>query len=149
MSRIKLKNTPRLRLADLLRRRKMTLLQFIEESGVQSYEGLVIRCQRIGVQPPVKDEYLALKPTVVSSQQDGVVVLEPPKVIDEPSGMEIDPDAPIVPPGVKVITDESDGPAIVTETDAVAAPDMMSAAPESSKRITRRKRRSKKDSETN
>jgi hypothetical protein len=78
-----LKNMPRLRLADLLKRRKMTLLQFINESGVQTYEGLVNRCDRIGVQPPAKDEYMILKPEIVSSPQDGVVILEPEPIPED------------------------------------------------------------------
>ncbi len=140
MSKIELKNMPRLKLADLLRRRKMTLEQFIEESGVQSYEGLVIRCQRIGVQPPRETEYKELKPKPVNSQQDGIVILEAPKVIDEPSGMEIDPDAPIMSPEAKVITDPSEGLTIIDSNKGVE-PDIVSAERVSEKKTTKKKRR--------
>lgn len=102
---VHLKNMPRLHLADLLRRRKTTLKQFIDESGVQTYEGLVNRCVRMGVQPPSDIEFKAIKPVVVTSPQDGVIVLEPPPVVDEISGRKIDPDAPVTLPGVETVFD--------------------------------------------
>lgn len=79
---VKIKNMPRLTLANLLRRRKMTLNDFINESGVQTYAALVNRCARIGVQPPPEEEYKSLRPAVVTSQSDGVIVLEPPDVVE-------------------------------------------------------------------
>src|SRR5262245_42644452 len=103
---VKLKNLPKLRLGDLLRRRKMTLKQFLDESGVHSYGGLVERCHSIGVLPPDEAENHVAQPVMVSSPQDGVVVLEPPAVIDEITGHEIDPDAPVLVPGVEVVTDD-------------------------------------------
>jgi len=74
---IKIKNLPKLRLADLLRRRKTTLEVFILESGIQTYAALVTRCQRMGVQPPNEAEFHEIRPTIVSSPSDGVVVFEP------------------------------------------------------------------------
>lgn len=74
---VNLKNMPRLRLADLLRRRKMTLKQFVDESGIQAYGAMIERCAALGVQPPTEAEYLIIVPVQVSVQQDGVVVLEP------------------------------------------------------------------------
>lgn len=78
-----LKNIPRLRLADLLRRRKMTLAQFVETSGIQAYGALIERCGAMGVQPPTEQEYVLIVPKPVSSQQDGVVVLEPVEPTEE------------------------------------------------------------------
>jgi len=64
----------------------MSLNDFITESGVQSYVGLQERCTRIGVLPPSNEEYAALRPGVVTSQSDGIVVLDAPQVIDERTG---------------------------------------------------------------
>lgn len=87
MSNIKLKNMPRLTLADVLRRRKSNLVNFVKESGVQSYEGLVILCNRLGMLPPTEKIYKSeVNPPLVSSQQDGIVVMEPapePKPVPE------------------------------------------------------------------
>lgn len=75
---VKLKNLPKLHLANLLRRRKTTLEQFIKESGIVAYGALVERCTAMGVQAPTEEDYLKVVPVQVTSQQDGVVVIEPP-----------------------------------------------------------------------
>ena len=81
MGQITLKNTPKLRLFNLLRRRKMTLIQFMSEFGITTLEGLKNRCDRMGVDPPSDDEFNALvKPTIekiVNNPQEGIVVLDP------------------------------------------------------------------------
>lgn len=81
--RITVKNQPKLQLADLLKRRKMSLLQFITEHAITTYDGLCSRCERMGVAPPTDDEYRTgvPSPIVVNNPQEGVVVVEPP-VID-------------------------------------------------------------------
>ena len=105
MTRMTLKNLPRLKLSDLLRRRKMTLRALLDEFGITTYEGLVRRCERMGCAPPTEAEFKVAYPDPpVNSPQEGVVVLEPPPVIDDISGRKIDPDAPVV-PEVKVITE--------------------------------------------
>jgi hypothetical protein len=68
----------------------MTLEQFVQESGIQAFNALVNRCEAIGVQPPTIEEYQRIIPTVVSCQQDGVVVIEPLPIISESTGLEID-----------------------------------------------------------
>mgnify|MGYP001587424083 CR=1 FL=1 len=89
---------PRLRLADLLRRRKMTLRRLLDEFGITTYEGLVIRCNRMGVSPPDEKEFrIAFPDPPVNNPPEGVVVLEPPPVIDDITGRRIDPDAPVAP----------------------------------------------------
>lgn len=104
---VKVKNLPKLTLHNLLRRRKMTLQQFLAESGIHAYAALVNKCSEIGVQPPTEQEYLAVVPTQVSSPQDGIVVLEPIPVVDDLTGRQIDPDAPVTVPGVEVIIDNA------------------------------------------
>lgn len=114
MSNVKLKNMPVLTLADVLRRRKISLETFVHDLGVQSYEGLVLWCNDFGVQPPSEDAYNEIRPEVRTSQQDGVVVLDPPPVIDEQSGREIDPDAPVTVPEVKVVTKPEDNDVVMS-----------------------------------
>lgn len=75
-----LKNMPQLRLHDLLRRRKTTLIRFLEESGIVNYVGLVTKCNDIGVAPPSEEEYAATCPPTVSSPADGVIVIAPVEV---------------------------------------------------------------------
>lgn len=116
--RIILKNQPKLQLADLLKRRKMTLLQFVTEHAITTYEGLCARCERMGVAAPDEEAYgIGVPfPVVVNSPQEGVIVIEPPPVVDEISGKNIDPDAPII-PDVVVVTDAeelSDEPTMYT-----------------------------------
>lgn len=81
---VRIKNLPKLSLSDLLRRRKMTLHQFINESGIVAYGALLERCSAMGVQAPSEEDYHKVVPVQVSSQQDGVVVIEPP-VTEEPT----------------------------------------------------------------
>lgn len=104
MSNVRLKNMPILSLADVLRRRKQTLKSFVDESGQQSYEGLVVLCNKLGMSPPDEETYTKeVNPPLVTSQQDGVVVLDPPPMVDEISGRKIDPDAPVSIPEIKVV----------------------------------------------
>lgn len=98
-------NVPRLRLADVIRRRRTTLAALIKEIGLTTYQGLEIWCGRMGISAPTLEEFhVAMPATIprVSSPQEGVIVLEPPPVIDEHTGRRIDPDAPVT-PGVEVV----------------------------------------------
>lgn len=107
MALIKVKNLPRLKLADLLRRRKMSLPQLLSGFGITTYAGLVNHCNRIGVLPPSESEFKVASPNPpVNNPQEGVVVLGPlPEYyVDEISGKRIDPAAPVL-PEVKVVTD--------------------------------------------
>jgi hypothetical protein len=122
-----LKNPPRLKLADLLRRRKMTLKQLLVELGISTYEALCIRCNRMGVTPPDQLEFeIVVPPSLrVNSPQEGVVVLEPPPVIDEISGQEIDPSLPVEPPGIVVLTDKHFVSSEVAEPEQLPEPTEM------------------------
>jgi hypothetical protein len=113
---------PRLKLSDLLRRRKMTLKQMLAEHGITAYETLVIRCNRMGVQPPTLAEFRVVMPEAVNSAQEGVVVLDPPKVVDEISGRPIDPEAPVEQPGIVVLTDRPYEPFKPPFPESVKAP---------------------------
>lgn len=76
MSRIQVKNLPRLKLSDLLRRRKMTLRQLLDEFGITTYDSLLERCNRMGVAPPTEDEFLVVAPLPVNNPSEGVFVIE-------------------------------------------------------------------------
>ena len=119
--RIVLKNQPKLTLANLLRRRKTTLAKFVVELGVTTHSGLLQWCNRMGVIAPSTEEFTEAFPGAarVNSAREGVVVLEAPPVIDEPSGAVIDPDAPIHAPGVTVLTSSSFLPTVEGVTSAV------------------------------
>lgn len=77
MTRIHLKNLPKIKLTDLLRRRKMTLKQLLDEHGITTYQGLVIRCASMGVAPPEERDFTSLVPVPrASNPQEGIVVLK-------------------------------------------------------------------------
>ena len=76
MSRIQVKNLPRLKLSDLLRRRKMTLRQLLDEFGITTYDSLIERCNRMGVAPPTENEFLVVAPSPVNNPSEGVFVIE-------------------------------------------------------------------------
>jgi hypothetical protein len=120
------KHQPRLKLADLIRRRKTTLKQMVLDRGITAYASLVHWCERIGVVPPTEDEFKAVFPEPVNSPQEGVVVLQPPPVIEEQTGRQIDPEAPIELPGVQVLTDHPfeppESPFQPPTTDSVRPP---------------------------
>lgn len=147
MARVKVKNMPRLRLSDLLRRRKMTLETFVTDSGVQTYEALVIRCQRLGCLPPAEAEYKKLRPDAVNSPSDGVVVLDPPPVIEEQTGRMIDPDAPVTVPEVKVIIEPAREDKKTSVKDADSPTDGATAETSATPKGSRRGRRRKKESQ--
>ncbi len=82
MSNVELKNQPKITLELVLKRRKSTLKNFINEAGVQNYSGLVELCRRLGVANVPEDVYnKEIKPQLVTSQQDGIVVID---VIESP-----------------------------------------------------------------
>ena len=83
----------------------MGLKQFIDEYGISTYEGLMNRCDRMGVASPSEADFKEAFPSPpVNNPIEGVVVVEAPIVIDEISGREIDPEAPVLEPTVEVIT---------------------------------------------
>lgn len=95
--RIVLKNQPRLRLVDVLRRRRSTLAILVGELGLTTYAGLNLWCRRMGIVPPDEAQFIAAFPSAghVNSPREGVVVLEPPIVIAEHTGDVIEPEAPV------------------------------------------------------
>jgi hypothetical protein len=95
MSRIKIKNLPKLKLSDLLRRRKTTLAKHMKEFGINTYEMLSERCARLGVEPPTLEEFLLVAPPLVNSPTEGILILEAPPVIQESSGKKLEDEEPM------------------------------------------------------
>jgi len=93
--RITRKNEPRLRLADVLRRRRTTLKALVTELGITTYSSLDAWCGRMGIAAPSQAEFeIAVPFTVrVNSPLEGVIVLEAPNVIDERTGEPVELDA--------------------------------------------------------
>ena len=92
--RIVLKNQPHLQLVDVLRRRRTTLRKLLDEIGLSTYSGLLNWCARMGIGHPTLQEFEAAMPPTqkVNCPQEGVVVLEPPAIVDERTGQPIDPE---------------------------------------------------------
>jgi len=116
---MKSKNGPGLKLMSLLRRRRISLQQFINEFGITTYEGLHLRCERMGVVTPTRQEFEEIAPPIVNSPSEGVLVLDAPPVVKETSGKQINPDngeeviLPSQPIQVTVITDPEEFEALL------------------------------------
>ena len=85
--RIRLPPQPKLRLVDLLRRRRMTLQDWFRENVVNTYDDLLAWCQLVGVSPPSTDEWTEMKPTPASKpkKQNDSKLLAKPKDGSSPS----------------------------------------------------------------
>ena len=127
--RIILKNQPALRLVDVLRRRRSTLRKLLDDLGVSTYSGLVNWCSRMGIAPVTPAEFEVVIPSTlkVNNPQEGVIVLEAPVVIAEQTGNVIQVGDPMIDAEIFAALDAGDEP---TEGG-------------------QKKRRSKKDSQTN
>jgi hypothetical protein len=94
---LKRSDRPRLKLADLLRRRRQTLTSIVAELGFTTHAGLAVWCDRMGLLSPTPEEFaLAFPPAQkVNSPQEGIIVLEALPVIasetGEPLELESDP----------------------------------------------------------
>lgn len=69
------KNVPKIKLIDLLRKRKLTLHKFVTDAGISCYTSLLERCHTLGVLPPTEVEYTSLFPITVTSQDDGIIIV--------------------------------------------------------------------------
>jgi len=92
MSKFKVKKLPPIRLVDLLRKRKTNLKQFLSSSGIVAYVTLLQKCEKMGVSPPNEEEFKNASGPIVSSPQEGVVVLDPPTLLSD-SGQKVEVDS--------------------------------------------------------
>lgn len=97
---------PRLRLADLLRRRRTTLKAFMGDLGLTTHEALSIYCDNLGVQSPTHEEFHAVFPVVPqrNSAAEGIVVLEAPAGLERSTDEEVEDVGSSVLPGGEVPT---------------------------------------------
>jgi len=93
MSKFKPKKTPPIRLTDLLKKKKTNLKQFLSASGITTYFTLSQKCNKMGVSPPLETEFHEAVGIIVSSPQEGVVVLDPPTLLKD-TGKKIQVDEP-------------------------------------------------------
>lgn len=77
--RLNKRSISKVSLADVLRRRRRSLQQFLTENGIVTYELLVARCSNMGISPPTHEEFATVTGGVVpkvSSPTEGVVVVD-------------------------------------------------------------------------
>lgn len=86
MKATKYQQKSQIRLEDLLRRRKSTLNQFMNDRGITTYEGLDGVCKRLGVLTPNQGSFIECIDHYVSNPAAGVVVVPPSVVIAESTG---------------------------------------------------------------
>lgn len=95
-------------LLNVLKRRKSDLKRFLADTGIVTYELLKTRCDSMGVIPPEESEFLdavgsnSSSTATVSSPAEGLIVLNPPKIINELTGKEV------VMPDINPISDSPD-----------------------------------------
>lgn len=95
-------------LLNVLKRRKSDLKRFLADTGIVTYELLKTRCDSMGVIPPEESEFLdavgsnSSSTATVSSPAEGLIVLNPPKIINELTGKEV------VMPDINPVSDSPD-----------------------------------------
>lgn len=92
MANFKIKKLPPIKLVDLLRKRKTNLKQFLLSYGIISYSILVQKCDKMGVSTPSEEEFKSVVNKNVSSPSEGVIILDPPDLLKESTGMKLDTD---------------------------------------------------------
>lgn len=80
------KNLKKLGLTTLLKKRKLTLKQFVDEHAITTYEQLKVLCISMGLEIPCEREFASSFGLIVSNPSEGVIILEPIKVTNEKSG---------------------------------------------------------------
>lgn len=89
MANFKIKKLPPIRLVDLLKKKKTNLKNFLSSSGIAAYQTLLQKCEKMGVSPPTEEEFKSVVGPVVSSPQEGLVVLDPPDLVKDSTGEKI------------------------------------------------------------
>lgn len=91
--RLHQKSISKVSLLNVLKRRKTDLKQFLQETGVVTYELLKSRCDSMGVIPPEEQDFLEASGLTsldelrnISSPAEGLIVLEPPALVKENTG---------------------------------------------------------------
>lgn len=114
MSNYKIQNLPLIKLTDLLRRRKTTLKKFLQNMGIVTYTTLEQKCKKMGVSPPTEDLFKEALGSVVSSPQEGILVLDPPLLTKE-SGQKVPVDSfadALLPVDEEIVDEQSEEPEV-------------------------------------
>ena len=91
MSNYRIKGLPPIKLKDLLKKRGLSLKDFLKNMGIATYTTLLQQCDSMGVSCPTEAEFKEALGDIVSSPQEGVIVLDPPTLIKD-SGEKIEID---------------------------------------------------------
>ena len=91
MSNYRIKGLPPIKLIDLLKKRGLSLKDFLKNMGIATYTTLLQQCDSMGVSCPTEAEFKEALGDIVSSPQEGVIVLDPPTLIKD-SGEKIEID---------------------------------------------------------
>ena len=86
MKATKYQQKSQIRLEDLLRRRKSTLNQFMQERGITTYESLDGTCKRLGVLTPNQGSFIECINHYISNPGAGIIVISPSITIEEATG---------------------------------------------------------------
>ena len=86
MANFKIKRLPQIKLVDLLKKRKTTLKQFLDNYGIVTHSTLITKCDSMGVSPPSEIEFKKIVNVAISSPQEGIVVLDSPALLSENTG---------------------------------------------------------------
>jgi hypothetical protein len=93
MSNYVLKGIPPIKLTSLLKKKRILLKNYLKDVGISSYQTLLKKCEKMGVLPPEEKEFLeATEGKIVSSPQEGIIVVEPEKIVKESTGERVDVD---------------------------------------------------------
>jgi len=92
MAIYKVKRLPPIKLLDLLKKRKTTLKNFLDAYGIVAYSTLCIKCDSMGISPPSEEDFKRCSNKIVSSPQEGVLVLDSPTLTKELTGAKINVD---------------------------------------------------------
>lgn len=86
MKATKYQQKSQIRLEDLLRRRKSTLNQFMQERGITTYESLDGICKRLGVLTPNQGSFIECIDHYISNPGAGIIIISPSITIEESTG---------------------------------------------------------------
>lgn len=92
MANYRIKGLPKIKLLNLLKKKRTNLKEFLSNSGIASYQTLLLKCANMGVDSPSEQEFNDALGPIVSSPQEGVIVLDPPNLVKDQTGAKIQVD---------------------------------------------------------
>lgn len=84
MANYTIKGLPPIKLTDLLKKRRTNLKDFLKNSGITTFVTLQQKCSKMGVSAPSEEDFKkAIGGKLVTSPQEGMLVLEPPQLVKD------------------------------------------------------------------